>query len=163
MRSAYRVNGYWAYYRISGYIKNANTTSISLTNISQSDYVSYTPINSNFTALDVLGKEYVVSQGTSGNWYYRKWKSGIAELWGRWSYTSASAGTQSIEKGLNYPFKMKVDDSLSCSVAAGASGRIDSGIQYVNAQESGLDIWIYKTGPANVTHWVTATVIGYSK
>ena len=26
--------------------------------------------------------DYVVEQGTSGNWTYRKWNSGIAECWG---------------------------------------------------------------------------------
>lgn len=26
--------------------------------------------------------DYVIAQGTSGNWTYRKWESGIAEVWG---------------------------------------------------------------------------------
>lgn len=31
-------------------------------------------------ALDNLGvKDYVVAEGTSGNWYYRKYESGVAE------------------------------------------------------------------------------------
>ena len=29
--------------------------------------------------------DYVVEQGTSGIWTYRKWSSGKAELWGTWS------------------------------------------------------------------------------
>ena len=28
-----------------------------------------------------LGADYIVEQGTSGIWYYRKWSSGIAECW----------------------------------------------------------------------------------
>lgn len=31
--------------------------------------------------------DYVVEQGTSGNWTYRKWNSGIAECWGTFSKT----------------------------------------------------------------------------
>lgn len=41
--------------------------------------------------------DYVVEQGTSGIWWYRKWNSGIAECWGVWSgtltnYTSTMGG-----------------------------------------------------------------------
>ena len=32
--------------------------------------------------------DYVVEQGTSGIWTYRKWKSGIAECWGTQSGTT---------------------------------------------------------------------------
>ena len=36
------------------------------------------------TALNNLGaKDFVVAEGTSGNWKYRKWNSGIAECYGR--------------------------------------------------------------------------------
>lgn len=32
--------------------------------------------------LDALKVDYVVEEGTSGIWTYRKWNSGIAECWG---------------------------------------------------------------------------------
>lgn len=31
--------------------------------------------------------DYIVEQGTSGNWTYRKWNSGIAECWGEYKTT----------------------------------------------------------------------------
>ena len=34
------------------------------------------------------GVDYVVEQGTSGIWTYRKWNSGIAECWGQTSVAS---------------------------------------------------------------------------
>lgn len=41
--------------------------------------------------------DYVVEQGTSGNWRYRKWNSGVAECWAKITQTvtpgSAWAGT----------------------------------------------------------------------
>ena len=37
--------------------------------------------------------DYVVEQGTSGIWTYRKWNSGIAECWGVPSKTVSSSGT----------------------------------------------------------------------
>lgn len=32
---------------------------------------------------ELLARPYIVEQGTSGNWIYRKWSDGIAECWGR--------------------------------------------------------------------------------
>ena len=37
--------------------------------------------------------DYVVEQGTIGNWTYRKWNSGVAECWGKPSQSVASSGT----------------------------------------------------------------------
>lgn len=55
------------------------TTNLGLDIINSSDYVSPTPINNNMEKLDKLGIDYVVEQGTSGEWWYRKWNSGRAE------------------------------------------------------------------------------------
>lgn len=30
-------------------------------------------------------RDYIVEQGTSGGWTYRKWNSGISECWGRFN------------------------------------------------------------------------------
>lgn len=37
--------------------------------------------------------DYVLEQGTSGIWAYRKWSSGVAECWGQPSNSVASSGT----------------------------------------------------------------------
>lgn len=55
------------------------SNNMGLSTINSSDFVSPDPINQNFEKLDVLGLDYVVEQGTSGEWWYRKWKSGRAE------------------------------------------------------------------------------------
>ena len=41
--------------------------------------------------LNTQPKDYVVEQGTSGIWTYRKWSNGLAECWGR-----SSLGTKAI-------------------------------------------------------------------
>lgn len=64
-----------------------------LETIDSSDYVSPTPINNNFQKLDALGVDYIVEQGTSGEWWYRKWKSGRAEC----GIDSKSFGDQNME------------------------------------------------------------------
>lgn len=48
--------------------------------------------------LDALKVDYIVEQGTSGDWIYRKWNSGIAECWagysiGSFAPTSSFGGT----------------------------------------------------------------------
>ena len=44
--------------------------------------------------LNAVKADYVVEQGTSGIWTYRKWNSGIAECWGTYT-TSISVGNSS--------------------------------------------------------------------
>jgi hypothetical protein len=49
-----------------------------------------TPLNA-FNMNKLLNKEnndYIVEQGTSGIWTYRKWASGIAECWGMFNYSA---------------------------------------------------------------------------
>ena len=48
--------------------------------------------------LDVSGinaVDYIVEQGTSGIWTYRKWNSGIAECWGRTGIVVPTSGVYS--------------------------------------------------------------------
>lgn len=55
------------------------SNNLGLTFIDSSDYVSPKDINDNFQILDALGLDYIVESGKSGEWWYRKWKSGRAE------------------------------------------------------------------------------------
>lgn len=52
-------------------------------------------------------KDYVIQQGTSGDWYYRKWNSGYAEMFGKVAGTSDASGYLA----LAYPFPIK---TLGC-------------------------------------------------
>ena len=47
-------------------------------------------VNSNHAAWDSISQvaDYIVDQGTSGNWTYRKWNSGVAECWGKFDTTA---------------------------------------------------------------------------
>lgn len=70
------------------------TANLGLETIDASDYVSPTPINNNMAKLDKLGVDYVIAQGKSGEWWYRKWKSGRAEC----GVDSKQFGTTSLGK-----------------------------------------------------------------
>lgn len=51
--------------------------------------------------------DYVVDQGTSGIWTWRKWNSGIAECWGQANVTQTSSSTEGslyyVLKYVNFP------------------------------------------------------------
>ena len=55
------------------------TANLGLPQINGSDIVDYTVFNQAFQTMDVLGKDYVTESAKSGDWWYRKWKSGRAE------------------------------------------------------------------------------------
>lgn len=60
------------------------------------------------TELAIQTGDFVVEQGTSGIWTYRKWNSGIAECWGRYSFSSKidnpwGALYESTYQSVNYP------------------------------------------------------------
>ena len=44
-------------------------------------------IDEKLSKVDTIA-DYIVEQGTSGIWTYRKWNSGVAECWGYWTTTS---------------------------------------------------------------------------
>ena len=57
----------------------SNTTHMNIQLINSSDFVDPSVINNGFQKLDALGIDYVIESGTSGEWWYRKWKSGRAD------------------------------------------------------------------------------------
>lgn len=68
-------------------------------------------------------QDYVVAQGVSGNWRWRKWNSGVAECWQRYSYRTVATvavgnifyAPQNIG-GFAYPFEFiaKPTELVSC-------------------------------------------------
>lgn len=68
-----------------------------------SDNISPDPFNQNFDKIENLFKDlrvdYVMSQGVSGIWQYRRWSSGIAECWIE-EYTVSSVDMKSDWGGL---------------------------------------------------------------
>jgi hypothetical protein len=76
-----------------------------------------TILDSNNTA------DYVVDQGTSGIWTYRKWNSGVAECWGIYTMTSACTKawgalyySDTLAPRINYPFTFtsRPQESVFC-------------------------------------------------
>lgn len=74
--------------------------------------------------------DYVVEQGTSGDWKYRKWNSGIAECWGRHTISvavnTASAGYGGYRSGNvsipSYPFTFAEAPAISATINENSNG-----------------------------------------
>lgn len=116
--------------------------------------------------------DFVIQQGVSGVWTYRKWKSGIAECWCRKSVSVAVASawgsvyTSGAISALNisYPFTFSsvptVTANLSC---AGVGGILMVPGSSPNASVSSTGVYEIARGSAvtgSATFWVNFYVIG---
>lgn len=64
---------------------------------------TYNVANEITTLRDSVSQDYIVAQGTSGIWFYRKWNSGLAEFWGG----KELSGTGSVTApAINFPFRL---------------------------------------------------------
>ena len=112
-----------------------------LVNIDSSDYVSPSDINNNFKKLDVLGLDYVTESGKSGEWWYRKWKSGRMECgiddknFGNVAHTNAWSNMY-ISAQLNfgaYPFAFASRPFTTITFQSNTGGDHNSYISYISS------------------------------
>ncbi len=88
-----------------GYVGMTNNANEGLRRWTYDTSTAYTILDTGNT------KDYVVEQGTSGIWTYRKWNSGVAECWGAYTGNIAITKTwgsmyysDSLTPRINYPF-----------------------------------------------------------
>lgn len=91
-------------------------------------------------ALTNLGTiDYIVEQDTSGNWYYRKWNSGVVELWGSFTQSATAYAKNGFVVGSNaltkYPF------AITEPIAQATGRKIGSGIGYLSYDYERVDYW----------------------
>lgn len=89
----------WRYVEIGGSGSTVSLIGYSYTDggtgYNQTGHMVAIPIKASKVDLEGLYDcaDYVVEQGTSGIWTYRKWASGIAECWGSYTETKTHTGT----------------------------------------------------------------------
>lgn len=98
--------------------------------------------------------DYIVEQGTSGDWVYRKWNSGIAECWASVSKTITSwAAWEQLYEGspsfyLNYPSGLFVAiPVLNCSAYGASVGTC--GVELYSSHSTTRTPMIYPLRPAS--------------
>ena len=117
------------------------TNNLGLESVDPSDYVSPTPFNANFEKLDALGLDYVTASGKSGEWWYRKWKSGRMECgiddknFGSLSITQPWGGmyvSQSLDFGA-YPFAFASRPFTTIVFQSSSGGKHYGYVSYVSS------------------------------
>ena len=115
--------------------------------------------------LDALKVDYIVEEGTSGGWTYRKWNSGVAEAWRRTG--SYSYAMTSIVGGNGYTSDYwTLPSGLFTSVIEAHVNRINGGNGLVSCSiysmtTSRLDHYIWVTGAtATITMELSIEVKG---
>ena len=66
----------------SAFDSSAKMNSTDMTSAQVTDFVD------SLSGSPIAAADYIIEQGTSGAWTYRKWNSGIAECWGHFGTTS---------------------------------------------------------------------------
>ena len=105
-----------------------------------------------------VDSDYIVEEGTSGIWTYRKWASGIAECWGRrgsQNYAMTSGGgyayytsaTQTLPTGLFTQITSATSDR--CGGSTG-NGLVATDIRTINTTELSFFIWVPASATLNV-------------
>lgn len=99
----------------------------------------------------------IAAEGTSGDWYYRKWENGLAELYGTWVADSVTTngGTEPVKwaiisNAIPYPFSFVAEPLVIPGFApildsTGVLGYISTNNTAFSTSQSGGIFFVYKT------------------
>ena len=81
--------------------------------------------------------DYVVEQGTSGVWFYRKWNSGFAECWTHSAVTVRGAHWADVLGGYGYAISLNFPQNLFTNVTTViANGSTGTGTGFARTSSS---------------------------
>lgn len=116
--------------------------------------------------------DFVIQQGTSGIWTYRRWKSGIAECWGRKSVSTAIANawgnlyTSGSLSALNvsFPFTFAAIPTITANLTCNGTGAIlmvPGSSPAPSVSSTGVyELTRGSAAAGSATYWVNFYVIG---
>lgn len=135
-----------------------STANLKLSKINSSDYVSVDTFNENYDILDNLGVDYIIEKGTSDEWYYRKWNSGLVECWyKKVGTTSTDVDYYNVKKAL--PFTLTSNQHIQAS--GGVTGKVNTNIRYAALANTYIDVYINFPNPSpNLNWWIDVYVVG---
>ena len=103
--------------------------------------------------------DYIVEQGTSGIWTYRKWNSGIAEAWGYYSKSIAAKSTDS-DNYVTYPFTFTATPNITLGLYAGGADLYRGHITNASTNNTQARITLINMHTAAVTFGVWINLFG---
>lgn len=86
--------------------------------------------------------DFIIAQGTSGIWAYRKWNSGIAEAWGISTGTTDAGGVYHAE--LSHPFPYAENPVIAAT--AYVAGDWTARIGYVGTSLTNMEFYVHGFG-----------------
>ena len=134
----------------AGHVELTQAQYDALTPSQQTDGTVYFITDANSTPNNIV--DFIVEQGTSGIWTYRKWHSGIAECWGYSSKSlSVNANTVASYGALNFPASLFVSAPV-ISVNGGGYAQPSVAPFYSETSATGADIWFFNRMPSNFSN-----------
>ena len=87
--------------------------------------------------------DFPIEQGASGIWTYRKWSSGIVELWGVYSFNlnKPEGDSYAITNTISYPFSLK--KMLSFQITNGGGYLVDFKINSITDTDCSFIYWTH--------------------
>lgn len=89
--------------------------------------------------------DYVVEQGTSGTWTYRKWNSGVAECWGEYDKSVTGVSMTAPFSGYNFdlgtiPFPTGLFNAKPVCTVSGRKNGNYTCVSYSNPSSTGISV-----------------------
>lgn len=103
--------------------------------------------------------DFIVEQGTSGIWTYKKYASGIAECWGTYSNT-ISASTVSNGNYINFPLTFTATPCITIGLSAGGADLYDAHIEQSETTTTQVRLTMINRYTSSVAMKVSMIVIG---
>lgn len=136
----------------------------------------YTTNNPNFNPnvewgglweLETKQNDFIIEEGISGRWTYRKWNSGIAECWGKWtgtiSHYATALGGYAYNTGLiTYPTNFFIEEPNAHFSGRIGSGFCNTGTVY-NASKNSINCYAISTSSGSQSSTFFIYSIGYWK
>ena len=87
--------------------------------------------------------DYVIEQGISGVWFYRKWNSGLAECWTHPAITGGGSHWANVLGGYGYTtflsFPQNLFTNVTTVIANGCTGT-GSGFAWTSSSKNGVSV-----------------------
>ncbi len=96
------------------------------------------------------GIDYIIDQGISDNWTYRKWNSGIAECWTTYG-KNVNASSMDVSTYLQFPFTFTERPVISISLLAGGAHYYDAWAENGSTDASQIRLALYNGYTSAVT------------
>ena len=104
------------------------------------------------TKLDAHNTNYIIDEGVTGSWRYRKWQNGVCELWQRKGVSRNGNNTK-----IEFTFPWAFTYAPIITVSAGATGNINAYAAYTGSTTTGCEVYVNASSGSQV--WASVYAI----